>query len=108
MKLPKPPDIMRGLLAALLVGAFMLALSWLFQHAIPASNEQLVTFMLGQLSGFAGAAVAYYLGTSKSSSDKNEMLRDRDNLAPPPPSPPVNDQCDCGEHEMPHPEFGKD
>lgn len=104
MKLPKPPDIMRGLLAALLVGAFMLALSWLFQHAIPASNEQLVTFMLGQLSGFAGAAVAYYLGTSKSSSDKNEILRDRDGRPSPPPR--SSDGCECGGEPIPRPDFG--
>jgi hypothetical protein len=71
----RPPDMMRGVLAVLLVGAFMTALSWLFRNAIPTANEQLVTFMLGQLSGFAGAAVAYYLGTSKSSNDKDEMLR---------------------------------
>ena len=75
---------MRGALAFALVGAFMVALSWLIRYEIPPTNEQLVTFMLGQLSGFTAAAIAYYLGTSKSSSDKTEMMRKQDE---PPPLP---------------------
>jgi drug/metabolite transporter (DMT)-like permease len=70
----KAPDVMRGLLALLLIGAFELALFWLFQFEVPQTNRDLVVFMLGQLSGFTGAAVAYYLGTSKSSSDKDKHL----------------------------------
>ena len=80
MKL-RAPDMMRGVLTVMLLGAFQTALFWLFQFEVPSSNRDLVVFMLGQLSGFAGAAVAYYLGTSKSSNDKDELLR----LPPPEP-----------------------
>lgn len=84
MRLPlKAPDVMRGVLALLLLGAFELALFWLFQFEVPQTNRDLVVFMLGQLSGFTGAAVAYYLGTSKSSSDKDKRL-----YLPPPAPPP--------------------
>lgn len=107
MNLPKPPDIMRGLLALLLVGAFQIALFWLFQFEVPKGNRDLVVFMLGQLSGFAGAGVAYYLGTSKSSSDKNEMLRQAA-LTPAPDRAQRNAGSACpGGCDLPHPEFGE-
>lgn len=74
MSLPRPRDAMRAFLALLLLGAFMLALLWLMEKAVPQQNVQLVTYMLGQLSIMAGAAVIFYFGTSKSSADKNELL----------------------------------
>jgi apolipoprotein N-acyltransferase len=51
---------MRGVLGAALVLGFMAALTLLFWVAIPKQNEQLVTYMLGQLSGFVGAVVAFH------------------------------------------------
>lgn len=75
--LPQPKDAMRGFLACVLIGSFMVGLAWLLGDEIPATNEQLVTFMLGQLSGMAGTAVVYYFGTSKSSADKNEIIERR-------------------------------
>ena len=70
-------DVMRATLTLALLGAFELALFWLFQFQVPQGNRDLIVFMLGQLSGFAGMGVAYWLGTSKSSSDKNEILATR-------------------------------
>lgn len=43
-----------------LVGGFLGSLGVLFFKAIPTSNEQLIVYMLGQLSGFAGGIVAYH------------------------------------------------
>jgi len=89
---------MRGGLAAVLVAAFMLALSWLFNRPIPQENEQLVTYMLGALQTFAGGAVAYYFATSKSSSDKNALIdRDPHEEVDPTPLPKGRD--------LPGPEF---
>lgn len=112
----KPPDFMRGLLSLVLLGAFQVALFWLFQFEVPKTNRDLVVFMLGQLSGFTGAGVAYYLGTSKSSADKNDIIRQ----APPPPArsgdrPPARrpmgdgcaNGCSCDE-DLPEPEFGNE
>lgn len=65
---------MRGFLALILTAGFFAALAALFHWSVPASNRDLVTYMLGQLSGFTGAAIAYYLGTSKSSSDKTDII----------------------------------
>lgn len=106
MTLPKPPDIMRGLLALILIGAFQVALFWLFQFEVPDANRDLVVFMLGQLSGFTGAGVAYYLGTSKSSSDKNDILRQAPPRGQPSPSRASGETCPLG-RELPTPEFGE-
>jgi len=51
---------MRNLLAFLLVGAFIMAMGALFLIAIPDKNEQLLTYMLGQLSGMALTALGFY------------------------------------------------
>jgi hypothetical protein len=72
----KPRDLMRASLAILLLLAFQTALFVLFQWEIPEANIQLVTYMLGQLSGFLGGAFLFYFGTTKSSADKNEVIRE--------------------------------
>ena len=78
MTMPRPRDLMRGFLAIALLTCFMVALFWLMEQVVPAENVDLVTYMLGQLSMLTGGAMVYYFGTSKSSADKNEIIRDRD------------------------------
>lgn len=56
----KKTDIIAGTLAGLLVAAFIGAIIMLSWREIPKSNEQLLTYMLGQLSGFVAAAVGVY------------------------------------------------
>lgn len=41
---------------------------------IPTENRDLIIYMIGQLSGFAGSAVAFWLGTTRQSEDKTRML----------------------------------
>lgn len=41
-----------------LIGAFIGVLFILFWHEIPAKNEQLIVYMLGQLSGFVGGVIS--------------------------------------------------
>ena len=48
-----------------LIFAFVTAMFLLFWRAIPASNEQLIVYMLGQLSGFVGSVVAFHYVMSK-------------------------------------------
>jgi len=50
----------RNLLAFLLIGAFITAMGALFAIAIPQKNEQLLTYMLGQLSGMAVTVLGFY------------------------------------------------
>jgi hypothetical protein len=49
---------LRDAIGVALIGGFLFALGVLFWKAIPTQNEQLIVYMLGQLSGFAGAADA--------------------------------------------------
>lgn len=65
MKMPHARRMMSGVLALSVLIAFQVALFWLMQFDIPHGNENLVTFMLGQLSGFAGAAITFYLGNTE-------------------------------------------
>jgi hypothetical protein len=56
----KKPDVIAGSLAAVLVAAFIGAIVMLSWREIPKANEQLLTYMLGQLSGFVAAAIGVY------------------------------------------------
>jgi H+/Cl- antiporter ClcA len=56
----KKPDLIAALLAMVLVGAFIGAIVMLSWRSFPESNEQLLTYMLGQLSGFVAGAVGVY------------------------------------------------
>ena len=67
-------DLMRGGLAwALLAGLF--AAGWrLLSAEVPPTNRDMVIYMLGQLSGFLGTALAFYFSTSKSSAEKSATI----------------------------------
>lgn len=51
---------MRNLLAFLLVGAFIFIVPALFVVVIPEQNKEIVTYMVGQLSGMALTALGFY------------------------------------------------
>lgn len=53
-------EFMRNLLAFMLVGMFVGAIPALMWKAIPVDNEQLITYMMGQLSGMALMALGFY------------------------------------------------
>lgn len=56
----KRGDTIAGVLAGVLTLAFIGSIVMLSWREIPKSNEQLLTYMLGQLSGFVAAAVGVY------------------------------------------------
>jgi glycerol uptake facilitator-like aquaporin len=64
----KKSDILAGALAFVLVAAFIGSIVMLSWREIPKSNEQLLTYMLGQLSGFVAAAVGVYFARRPESS----------------------------------------
>lgn len=74
MNLPRPKNVMRGALTLLLTASFMFALWTLFDKPVPEANSDMVFYMLGQLSGAFMLGVGYYLASSKSSSDKNDIV----------------------------------
>jgi len=52
------------------------AMGWAVLHrVVPPENKDAALLMLGHLSGFAGAAVAYWLGSSAGSARKDATLR---------------------------------
>lgn len=50
----------RNLLAFLLIGAFIAVLPLLIFKSIPEANEQIIVYMVGQLSGMATTALGFY------------------------------------------------
>lgn len=57
---PKDVDRFRNLLAFFLVGAFVSTLPMLIFKDIPASNKDIIVYMVGQLSGMATLALGFY------------------------------------------------
>lgn len=53
-------ELMRNLLAFVLVGAFVIAIGLFVFKAIPEGNSDIVTYMVGQLSGMALTALGFY------------------------------------------------
>lgn len=64
MSKPRSPidqiEFMRNLLAFMLVGAFVVTIPLFVFKSIPDANEQVVTYMVGQLSGMALMALGFY------------------------------------------------
>jgi len=54
------PRLFANVVGAALIGGFLGALITLFFIPIPEKNEQLITYMIGQLSGFASGIIAYH------------------------------------------------
>lgn len=67
-------DLMRGGLAWALLSAFVVAGWQLLHKSVPDTNRDMVIYMLGQLSGMVGTALAFYFSTSKSSAEKNDVI----------------------------------
>lgn len=65
---------MRNLLAFLLVGAFVAMIGGLMVKAIPTGNEDVITYMLGQLSGMALTALGFYF-VNKAGQDALDSAR---------------------------------
>lgn len=58
----------------ILVVSFVGTLVALFQLNVPTNNRDIVVYMVGQLSGFTAAAVAFWLGTTRQSQEKTDLL----------------------------------
>lgn len=57
-----------------LLGSFVGTLAALFFLPVPVGNRDVLVYMAGQLSGFTGAAVAFWLGTTRQSQDKTDII----------------------------------
>jgi len=68
------PQLILTFIAIFAFGAVLYVLV-LKSQVIPAENKDLVIFLIGQLSIFVGMGYSFFLGTSKSSSDKNKTIQ---------------------------------
>lgn len=67
-------SLVPALLTWFLVSSFVGSLLALFLREVPVANRDMIVYMIGQLSGFTGAAIAFWLGTTRESARKNDML----------------------------------
>lgn len=72
-------SFMPAVITAGILTSFIVTLLVMFFVPIPLGNRDMIIYMVGQLSGFAGSAVAFWLGTTRQSEDKTRMLA----MAPP-------------------------
>lgn len=61
-------------LAAFVVGGFFFVLGALIMYAVPADNKDALNIALGALVAGFSAVLGYFFGSSKGSSEKNEIL----------------------------------
>ncbi|GLI99107.1 hypothetical protein [Sphingobium sp. BS19] len=68
------PDAFRNWLAFFLISAFVTVLPLLFFKSIPAENKDIITYIVGQLSGMATMALGFYF-TTKAGADALDAKR---------------------------------
>jgi hypothetical protein len=68
------PSRMPAVLTSFVVGAFTGTLVLLLKYDVPATNRDILVYMIGQLSGGFASALAFWLGTTKDSARKTELL----------------------------------
>lgn len=71
----KSKEIYQYALGALVVIVFFAILFAVIQRAIPDGNKEIAYLVVGALVAKFGDVVNYFYGSSKGSSDKNEMLK---------------------------------
>lgn len=68
------PDIMRSRLAFMLTGSFVGTLPLLLFRPLPTENKDILTYMIGQLSGMALMALGHYF-TNRAGQDALDEKR---------------------------------
>jgi multisubunit Na+/H+ antiporter MnhB subunit len=76
---PRIKEIYMYLLGGFVVGASSAIVCLLVFIPLPQDNKDIVNIALGTILGMAVTVVSYFFGSSKSSSDKNELLKGNGN-----------------------------
>ncbi len=69
-----------ALLTCFVVGAFTATLVLLLKFDVPVTNRDIVVYMIGQLSGGFTSALAFWLGTTRESGRKTELLAQAESI----------------------------
>jgi hypothetical protein len=70
----RDPERFRNWLAFFLISAFVSVLPLMFFKSIPADNKDIITYIVGQLSGMATMALGFYF-TTKAGADALDAKR---------------------------------
>lgn len=73
----KPKEIYMYCLGAFIVACATGATVFMMCAAVPERNHDIVNNSISQLWILAAVVATYFFGSSKSSSDKNELLKDK-------------------------------
>jgi heme O synthase-like polyprenyltransferase len=68
-------DIFQYILGALIVIGFFVLLIVLVYSEIPEKNNEILNLVVGSLIGSFATVVGYFYGSSKGSSEKNDLLK---------------------------------
>lgn len=71
-----------AMLTCFVVGSFVATLILLLKFDVPVTNRDIVVYMIGQLSGGFTSALAFWLGTTRESGRKTELLAQTDAIKP--------------------------
>jgi hypothetical protein len=75
----KNKEIYMYALGALIVTGFFLILYVIFKAEMPASNKDIGLLIIGALVAKFSDVVGYFFGSSKSSADKTEIMKNQNN-----------------------------
>ena len=67
-------EFFRVLVGFVVLSLFSFAVCAVLIIAIPATNRDIAIYVLGQLSGFAGAVIYWVFGSSQGSAQKDEKM----------------------------------
>lgn len=67
-------SLVPAVLTWFLVSSFVGSLLMLYLREVPLANRDMIVYMVGQLSGFTGAAIAFWLGTTRESARKTDTI----------------------------------
>ena len=64
-----------AIVSFIVVSAFGVVAYMVFNEAIPQQNREMALYLVGQLSGFVGSAVSYWVGSSAGSASKDATIK---------------------------------
>lgn len=67
-------SLVPAFLTWVIVSSFATVMVMLFLKDVPTANRDIIVYMVGQLSGFTSAVIAFWFGTTRESGRKTELI----------------------------------